>query len=338
MPSQHLSVLMISTKLDPHVDAVLERLEGRGVPCFRLNTDHFHEEYRVTMTDEPTGTIRIDDKWGRSCLFPHGLRSVWMRKPEPSLPPPGVDDEGVINYVRDEMRELMGFLPMDARVPWINNPDENRRHQRKFPQLRLARSLGLRVPRSIITNDPEQAGEFFKTCPNGVICKPMLMGSHYVEGEHHVAYTRPVPPSEFAALRDSISLCPTYLQEAIAKDHELRVTIIGDELFCCRIDSQGVSGAEQDWRAVDTIKLPQPLLVAYRRGHRLSEHGSRQLGASFRRGALFRAARAGPRGPVLDRRALRRPRCGRAAGGGSDRGRNRPARGLACHGRHHGYR
>ena len=59
MPSQHLSVLMISTKLDPHVDAVLERLEGRGVPCFRLNTDHFHEEYRVTMTDEPTGTIRL---------------------------------------------------------------------------------------------------------------------------------------------------------------------------------------------------------------------------------------------------------------------------------------
>lgn len=260
MPSQHLSVLMISTKLDPHVDAVLERLEGRGVPCFRLNTDHFHEEYRITMTDEPTGTIRIDDKWGRSCLFPHGLRSVWMRKPEPSLPPPGIDDEGVVNYVRDEMRELMGFLPMDARVPWINNPDENRRHQRKFPQLRLAHSLGLRVPRSIITNDPEQAGEFFKTCPNGVICKPMLMGSHYVEGDHHVAYTRPVPPSEFAALRDSISLCPTYLQEAIAKDHELRVTIIGDELFCCRIDSQGVSGAEQDWRAVDTIKLPHTIV------------------------------------------------------------------------------
>ena len=43
------SVLMISTKLDPHVDAVLERLEKRGVPCFRLNTDHFHEEYRLAI-------------------------------------------------------------------------------------------------------------------------------------------------------------------------------------------------------------------------------------------------------------------------------------------------
>jgi glutathione synthase/RimK-type ligase-like ATP-grasp enzyme len=154
----------------------------------------------------------------------------------------------------------MGFMPMDARVPWINNPDENRRHQRKFPQLRLARSLGLRVPRSIITNDPNEAEAFFAACPNGVICKPMLMGSHYVEGEHYVAYTRPIPPSEFTALRDSISLCPTYLQEAIVKDHELRVTIIGKELFCCRIDSQGVKGAEQDWRAVDTDKLPHTIV------------------------------------------------------------------------------
>jgi hypothetical protein len=253
-------VLMISTKLDPHVDAVLTRLEQRGIPSFRLNTDHFHEDYRIGMSDEPTGTIRIADRWGRSCLFPHDVRSVWMRKPEPALPPAGVEDEGVINYVNEEMRELLGFLPMDTRVPWINSPDENRRHQRKFPQLRLARSVGLRVPRSIITNDPEQAEAFFRLCPDGVICKPLSMGSHYIEGQHHVAYTRRVPPSEFAALKASISLCPTYLQEAIAKDHELRVTIIGDALFCCRIDSQDVSGAEQDWRAVDTIKLPHRIV------------------------------------------------------------------------------
>lgn len=250
------AVLMISTKLDPHVDAVLAILEKRGVPCFRLNTDHFHEEYRVAMADGVEGTIRIADRWGRSCVFPQGLRAVWMRKPEASLPPPGIEDEGIVEYVRDEMREFMGFLPMDSRVPWINNPDENRRHQRKFPQLRLAQSLGLRVPRSIITNDPEAAEAFFATCPDGVICKPMLMGSHYIDGAHHVAYTRRVPPGEFAALKASIALCPTYLQEAIEKDHELRVTIIGDRLFNCRIDSQGVAGAEQDWRAVDTIKLP----------------------------------------------------------------------------------
>lgn len=258
--SKPSSVLMISTKLDPHVDVVLTKLQERGIPCFRLNTDHFHEEYRIEMTDDLSGQIRIGDRWGRSCVYPHEVRSVWMRKPEPPLPPPGVEDEGVVRYINDEMRELMGFLPMDERVPWINSPDENRRHQRKFPQLRLARSLGLRVPRSIITNDPERAEDLFQHCPDGVICKPMLMGSHYVKGEHRVAYTRRVPPSEFSALKASISLCPTYLQELIVKDHELRVTIIGDALFCCRIDSQEVEGAEQDWRAVDTIKLPHRIV------------------------------------------------------------------------------
>lgn len=254
------SVLIISTKLDPHVDAVLTRLHERGVPCFRLNSDHFHQDYRVAMDDGPAGVIHIEDRWGRDCSFPDGVRAVWMRKPEPSLPPPGVEDQGIRRYVDDEMREFMGFLPMDERVPWINNPDQNRRHQRKFPQLRLARSLGLRVPRSIITNDPLQAEAFFRSCPDGVICKPLLMGSHHVGGEHRVAYTRHVSPAEFDALRSSIALCPTYLQEAIAKDHELRVTIIGERTFCCRIDSQSVAGAEQDWRAVDTGDLPHRIV------------------------------------------------------------------------------
>lgn len=253
-------VLIISTKLDPHVDAVLTRLQARNVPCFRLNTDHFHQEYRVCADDGPGGTIRIDDIWGRSCRFPDGLRAVWMRKPEPSLPPPGVEDDGVRRYVAQELREFMSFLTVDERVPWINNPDLNRRHQRKHPQLRLARSLGLRVPRSLITNDPREAESFMRSCPEGVICKPLVMGSHYVDGEHRVAFTRRIASEEFAALRDSIALCPTYLQEAIPKDHELRVTIIGERVFCCRIDSQGVPGAEQDWRAVDTIELPHTIV------------------------------------------------------------------------------
>jgi glutathione synthase/RimK-type ligase-like ATP-grasp enzyme len=183
-----------------------------------------------------------------------------MRKPEDPLPPPGVEDEGIVNFVRDEMRELMGFLPVDRRVLWVNNPDDNRKHQRKYPQLRLARSLGLRVPRSIITNDAEEAGRFFAACPDGVICKPMLIGSHYIDGEHHVAYTRTVAPKEFNALKASIALCPTYLQEKIAKHHELRVTIIGNTVFSCRIDSQSIAGAEEDWRAVDTHKLPHTMV------------------------------------------------------------------------------
>ncbi len=98
------------------------------------------------------------------------------------------------------------------------------------------------MPRSIITNDADEAARFFATCPGGVICKPMLMGSHYIGGEHHVAYTRTVAPGEFDALKASIALCPTYLQEKIIKEHELRVTIIGDKVFTCRIDSQGDRG------------------------------------------------------------------------------------------------
>lgn len=89
-----------------------------------------------------------------------------------------------------------GFFPVDRRVLWVNNPDDNRRHQHKFPQLRLARSVGLKASRSIITNDPAEAEAFFAQARGGVICKPLPMGRHYIDGEHRVAYTRTVPPEE----------------------------------------------------------------------------------------------------------------------------------------------
>jgi hypothetical protein len=185
-------------------------------------------------------------------------------------------------------------------------------------QLRLARSLGLRVPRSIITNEPQHAEAFFRSCPAGVICKPVLMGSHHVGGEHRVAYTRPVPPGVFAALRASIALCPTYLQEAIPKDHELRVALIGDRLLCCRIDSQVVPGAEQDWRAVDTAALPHaivPLPDAIHRALRAylaagGPRGGRSPGRRRARGSprrLCRAHRRAGEQAHQDRARRRRP-------------------------------
>ena len=35
----------------------------------------------------------------------------------------------------------------------------------------------------------------------------------------------------------------------------MRITIFGDQVFCCRIDSQAVTGAETDWRRVDPFTV-----------------------------------------------------------------------------------
>ena len=45
--------------------------------------------------------------------------------------------------------------------------------------------------------------------------------------------------------------CPIFLQQAIDKQFDFRVIIVGDEIFACKIDaSQSVYG-KMDWRAYD---------------------------------------------------------------------------------------
>jgi glutathione synthase/RimK-type ligase-like ATP-grasp enzyme len=51
-------------------------------------------------------------------------------------------------------------------------------------------------------------------------------------------------------LRDdaALSACPAMYQRLVEKEFELRVTVVGDQLFTCRIDSQGTQDGTIDWR------------------------------------------------------------------------------------------
>ncbi len=251
------SVLIVTEKFDPHADHVIKVFRERGIPFFRLNTNDFHEDMKVAaMSDD--GSILLEDRWNRSHRFPHDTRAVWHRKPVDPAPPAAVTRDAVQKVILHETLEFLGYLGCDRSVPWVNNPHDNRYAQRKFPQIRLARELGLRVPRTLITNDPAQARAFHAQVGQ-LLCKSMKEQG-YVDDTAHFIFSRRVGSEEFEAQAAAVAHCPTFFQEYIEKDHELRITIVGDEVFCCRLDSQAVTGAETDWRRVDPSKVPHRLV------------------------------------------------------------------------------
>lgn len=55
---------------------------------------------------------------------------------------------------------------------WINHPMRDEDAARKVWQLKVAAELGLRIPRTCVTNDPDRARAFIEeTDPNWVIYK-----------------------------------------------------------------------------------------------------------------------------------------------------------------------
>ena len=259
MPANGLGVFVVTQKFDPHVDRVLPILKHRGVPFFRLNTDDFHADYAVSTTPE-MGGVHIRDAWGRSVAFPDDVAALWYRKPVPPAPPKPVTDEEAARVVAAETAEFLASLwslPVPRR---INDPAANERAARKLPQLALAARLGLRIPRSIVTNDPAEARAFVAGLPAAAACKSLKAYGYRDEAGERFIFARRVEPAEFAAAAETVALCPTLLQEYVEKDHELRVTIIGARTFCCRIDSQSAAEATTDWRRADPFALPHRIV------------------------------------------------------------------------------
>jgi glutathione synthase/RimK-type ligase-like ATP-grasp enzyme len=249
------SVVVITEKFDPHADVLVRTLQARDVPLFRINTGTFNADYAVAMTLDG---IHVEDRFGRSIDFPSGVRSVWHRKPTEPIGPEA--DPEARRFNSGETQEALNFFSSDARPLWVNNPNDNRFAQRKYPQLCLATELGLRVPKSLITNDVARAAEFFASCPGGVICKSLKESGYERDGETFHVFTRRVDEAEFAAFKGSIAACPTYFQEYVPKKFELRITVVDRRVFCCQLDSQAHEETLIDWRKGDVEKMKHTIV------------------------------------------------------------------------------
>ena len=99
----------------------------------------------------------------------------------------------------------------------------------KVSQLELARRIGLEVPRSLATNDPEAAREFLATCPQGAIYKPFRSPTRSVELDDGtkqwcIVFTTKLDEQAVAKL-DGVRHAPCIFQEYVPKKLELRIEV-----------------------------------------------------------------------------------------------------------------
>lgn len=181
------------------------------------------------------------------------VKSVWYRKPLNGL------RSLVESYVASEHRRysrlaigahadlLMTSFP-DAR--WISDYFAIVRAESKVLQLARAHKAGLRVPETAVTNDPVTAAGFLAAQPATII-KPLISPVLVGDETQMLLAKRFHGPSglerELAALR----WAPAIFQRAIDRIADLRVTVVGTDVFTARIDAEASSQGQTgtcDWR------------------------------------------------------------------------------------------
>ena len=272
-------ILIITNKYDVHADNVIPMLEERGAVVVRLNTEDLLSNYRIWWKPDGQGELR-----GSHHQLSFGdVDAVWYRKPNDySLPP---EWSGFDAFLREELRATMGGIYRSlATARWINPLDAQRRASYKLLQLQTAINVGLSIPDTLITNDPQQAREFAKVHGvSGIAAKTLGAGLvHLPRGQ--TIFTNRLCADQ---LEDAARMCcfPHFLQSYVEKEAELRVTVVGDRVFVCEMDTQASpnQGTRTDWRRYDFEN------VGYRPTELPVEIESKLVGLMRRLGLIFGA-------------------------------------------------
>jgi MvdC family ATP-grasp ribosomal peptide maturase len=228
------------------VDRVADALARRGAKTFRFDTDRFPREVRLSAQLGADGfSYLIED--GAALCRADAVRAVWARKvwlPELDA---NLDPKFRAMCVRESVAALQGFLDGLHGARWINERERENEAENKLLQLRLAHAAGLRIPRTLVTNDAERAREFFHATGGALVAKLLAPLSVSMDAASAFVYTNEVCEADLedaGGLRHS----PMVFQERIPKSLELRIAYVAGKFFVGALDASRSIGGQTDWR------------------------------------------------------------------------------------------
>jgi ATP-grasp ribosomal peptide maturase len=237
------TVLIVTHWFDPTADLVIDELGRRAVPLVRFDAADFPRCLTFDAMLGPNdwhGTIKVRD---RSVALGE-VSGIYFRRPTKfdfgSMPP------DTAKWALSEARIGFGGVLM-ASDRWLNHPHRNGYAEFKPVQLAEASRVGLSVPETIITNDPEKAKAFAEEVGE-IIYKPMspaILPQGSAQGS--MLYASVVTPADLAA-SDGIASTAHMFQQRVKHDYAIRLTVIDENMFAVAIHAHSHTAA-LDWRS-----------------------------------------------------------------------------------------
>lgn len=247
-------VLIVTREPDNHAPLVCTQLEKLGAGFLVFKTEDYLKSAELsfaTADSRPDTTLRL----GSDTYCGEDFSAVYLTNL--FLPrAPHIADAAARQMAESERRAaLSGILMALPSALWMNHPQANQVSRNKILQLRLACAIGFAVPNTIVTNRAESVRDAFRMWKGEMVAK--LVGGQVITDSvesQYVIYTSPVTEEDLRN-DDAISACPAIYQQFVKKKYELRVTVVGNEIFGCRIDTASVEPLATDWRAVGYHRL-----------------------------------------------------------------------------------
>lgn len=244
MTAPNTKVLILGHPQDAHVAHMQSALRQRGAQVRCLETHHFPTHLRFSWHAETQkGLIAWDDDdvWGLEDI----RRVFWRQISGVSIPPLEDKQQQWIAY--NDSMSLMRSLIQSHPHQWVNTWEAYQFHKEKPLQLSTVKQLGVQIPKTLVSNDPQQVTAFVKSLEQ-VIFKPVYGGAH----------ARLVTPQHLVPQRLQLALkvSPATFQ-AYVEGTNIRTYVIGNSVFSAEIRSPSVDFREDQTAELLPVTLPE---------------------------------------------------------------------------------
>jgi glutathione synthase/RimK-type ligase-like ATP-grasp enzyme len=247
-------ILIFTNKEDVHPTPVINILNASNIPVFRFNSEALLTDYEFCWQCNSKGSdFKIKNIQNGLEIQGSNITSVWDRRPGI---PAGLPVQNTPEINRHNLKEAYGFMQFLRHyikdVYSIGSIVNDTPAASKMLQLKIAQQVGFHVPNTCFSNRKKDILEF-ATKHEYLTLKSIESNFIWYEENNleYVFYAKKVKSDTLANVpEEAFAQTVSYVQNYIEKAYELRVTVVGQEIFACKIDSQILDDdkGKVDWR------------------------------------------------------------------------------------------
>jgi glutathione synthase/RimK-type ligase-like ATP-grasp enzyme len=242
-----VTVLIIGKQDDLTSMLIQEKIRYRGVQTVMFDSHRFPYELQLSYNTETPA-------WGKLALYPNTpsiefseITAVFRR---------WSDGVNMPDWEEDPLRRRLVYANLESAIHnfyhavdalWVNTPEATAEHRVKVHLLRKLKAAGVRIPETLITNDPNDYRTFYQQQNGQVIQKPVLGWASTTQvTEEHLS-------DDFLS---TLSNMPVTLQELIP-GVDIRLYMVLDEFFAMEIHSDTLDFRDDQQAERKAIQLPE---------------------------------------------------------------------------------
>ncbi|MBW4576252.1 MAG: hypothetical protein KME08_13325 [Aphanothece sp. CMT-3BRIN-NPC111] len=259
-------LLLLTTPDDTAADRVESRLRQKGADVLRFDDAQFPAHLGLSLVYTANEGLRHVLHLAGKTVPLEDITAAWDRRPRPATASEQVTEPALQNYIAKESSHFLDDVWETLDCLWLpGKRSAIHRANYKATQLKIATSLGFEIPPTLITNNSKEVLEFYRTHNGNIVSKAfhssLVQSDSGGGGRACHVHTQPISHRAVGYI-NSVRYCPVIFQAYVPKQVELRITVVGEQVFAAEIHSQQNHHTRHDWRRYDlgrTLHRPHAL-------------------------------------------------------------------------------